>query len=319
MTEAVVVAHDLHLRFGSFHAVNGISLAIERGSIFGLLGPNGAGKTTTLRIMLGILDPDSGQRSIFGQAAPRKVASRIGYLPEERGLYPGMTARDSIAFMGALRGLSWAEGRRRADTQLAAVGLDHAPHMKIRNLSKGMAQMVQVIGSLVHRPDLIVLDEPFSGLDPVNQQRLESLVLAERDRGATIILSTHVMSHAQRLCDEIAIIAAGQRRFLGSVDAARSVLPLAVSYRPRDMTDPAAIAAMLPPDAREHAGVWRFTLEDCAVEPLLATLVAANHGVSGLMIDRPGLHEAFVRIVGKKGAAQEASSEAESLQQEDLA
>ena len=299
MTEPVVVAEGLTKYFGKYLAVNDVSLSIPQGSIFGVLGPNGAGKTTTLRMLMGILDPDRGERRIFGNPDPRAVTARIGYLPEERGLYPGMTARDSIAFMGALRGLPWKEGRRRADEQLAAVGLDHAPGLKIRKLSKGMAQMVQVVGSLIHRPDLIVLDEPFSGLDPVNQQRLEALILAERDRGATIILSTHVMGHAQRLCEGIAIIAGGERRFLGTVGEARAQLPLMVRYRPRDGANHAAVAALLPHDAREDHGEWHFTLSEGGVEPLLSSLVAERHGVEGLAIDRPGLHEAFVHIVSE--------------------
>ena len=179
LNEAVVVAEGLVKMFGSYRAVDNVSLTIPQGSIFGVLGPNGAGKTTTLRMLLGIIDPDSGTRTLLGHARPRSVAHRVGYLPEERGLYPSMTARDSIAFMGALRGLPLAEGRRRADERLAALGLGHAPGLKIRKLSKGMAQMVQLVGALIHDPELIVLDEPFSGLDPVNQERLEKLVLTE--------------------------------------------------------------------------------------------------------------------------------------------
>ncbi len=301
--DIAAAADNLTKRFGGTQAVRGVSLSIPRGSIYGVLGPNGAGKTTTLRMLLGIIDPDSGTRHLLGNANPRAVAARIGYLPEERGLYPSMTARESIAYMGALRGLPLAEGRLRADARLAEVGLAHAPRMKIRKLSKGMAQMVQLIGSLVHDPELIVLDEPFSGLDPVNQERLEAQVLRHRDRGATIILSTHVMGHAQRLCDGLAIIARGERRFAGTVDEARALLPLGVRYRPRDGADRAAIAAMLPGGAHEQDGEWRFSLPEGGVEPLLAALVAGHHGVDGLAIDRPGLHEAFVHIVGGDSAS----------------
>lgn len=293
-----VTAQGLNKRYGDYQAVRDVSLTIPRGSIFGVLGPNGAGKTTTLRMLLGIIDPDSGSRTLLGSTAPRSVAARVGYLPEERGLYPSMTARESIAYMGALRGLSLAEGRKRADVRLAALGLARAPKLKIRKLSKGMAQMVQLVGALVHDPELIVLDEPFSGLDPVNQERLEALVLEHRARGATIILSTHVMAHAQRLCDRLAIIAGGECKFSGSVEEARALLPLSVRYRPRDAADAAGIAAMLPADATEHLGEWRFAVEAAGVEPLLAALVAGHHGVEGLAIDRPGLHEAFVHIVG---------------------
>ncbi|MEQ1687490.1 MAG: ATP-binding cassette domain-containing protein [Sphingopyxis sp.] len=298
----IVVAAGLGKSFGTHRAVEGVSLSIARGSIFGVLGPNGAGKTTLLRMVMGIIDPDQGRCSVLGAARPRDVAHRVGYLPEERGLYPNMTARDMVAFMGALRGLPWAEGRRRADVRLSALGLGHASGMKVRKLSKGMAQMVQLVGALIHDPELIVLDEPFSGLDPVNQERLEALVRADRDRGATIILSTHVMAHAQRLCDELAIIAGGQRRFLGSVEQARALLPMAVRYRPRVAGHLDEMAQILPKDARLIDGEWCFALADDGVERLLSSLVAAHHGVEGLAIARPDLHDAFVHIVGEASA-----------------
>lgn len=205
-----VWAEGLIKTFGGTHAVKGVSLSVPRGMIYGVLGPNGAGKSTTLRMLLGIIDPDSGQRSLLGHAAPREVSNRVGYLPEERGLYPAMRAREAIAFMGALRGLDWKEGRKRAGEMMEAAGLGYATDRKIRQMSKGMAQLVQLLGSIVHRPELIVLDEPFSGLDPVNQEHLEALVRAERDRGATILFSTHVMSHAERLCERLAVIAGGE-------------------------------------------------------------------------------------------------------------
>lgn len=299
MSEAVVLADGLVKTFGGFRAVEGVSLIIPQGAIYGVLGPNGAGKTTTLRMLMGIIDPDSGTRRLLGSDRPRDVAARVGYLPEERGLYPGMTARDAIAFMGALRGLPLDEGRRRADARLAEVGLGHAVKQKVRKLSKGQSQMVQLVGALVHDPELVVLDEPFSGLDPVNQELLERQILAQRDRGATIILSTHVMGHAQRLCDRLAIIAGGKRRFEGTVEEARSLLPLGVRYRPRDGADDASLAALLPADADCRDGEWRFTVADDGVEAMLASLVAGHHGVEGLSIERPGLHEAFVKIVGE--------------------
>ena len=298
MDNKVLVADSIGKWFGNYRAVGGVTLSVERGAIYGVLGPNGAGKTTTLRMLLGIIDPDEGARSLLGAAHPRDVATRVGYLPEERGLYPGMVARDAIAFMGALRGLSFAEGRARADVRLESLALAHAAPQKIRKLSKGMAQMVQLVGALIHDPELIVLDEPFSGLDPVNQERLEAMILAKRDEGATIILSTHVMAHAQRLCDRVCVIAGGAMRFEGTVDAARGRLPLTVRYRPRNGADDATMQGELPPGATRHGEEWRFSVADDAVEPMLARLVAAHHGVEGLSIERPGLHEAFVDIVG---------------------
>ncbi len=298
--QPAVRASGLTKYFGNRTAVDGVDLIVPEGMIYGVLGPNGAGKTTTLRMLLGIIEPDSGGRAIFGNPNPRAVGDRVGYLPEERGLYPAMKAREAIAFMGALRGLDWKEGRARAAVLLENAGLGHAVDEKIKKLSKGMAQLVQLLGSIVHRPDLIVLDEPFSGLDPVNQERLEALIVAERARGATVLFSTHVMAHAERLCDRLAIIAGGKRRFEGTVDDARAMLPMRATYVPR--SDGEGVAALLPAGAEHRGDRWRFILPDEGIEPLLETLMARGHGIAGLSIERPGLHDAFVRIVGQANA-----------------
>lgn len=291
-----ITAIGLVKRFGGRRVVHGVDLVVPKGMIYGVLGPNGAGKTTTLRTLLGIIEPDEGSRTLLGFSHPRDASDLVGYLPEERGLYPAMKARDAIAFMGALRGLPWAEGRRRAGELLEANGLGHATDQKIRKLSKGMAQLVQLLGSVVHRPKLLVLDEPFSGLDPVNQERLEALILGERDRGATILFSTHVMAHAQRLCDRLAIIAGGRRRFEGTVEEARGLLPQQVLYTPH--FPDGTVRALLPADAVPTGAGWRFELPREGIEGLLRRLIDTGHGISGLSIERPGLHEAFVRIVG---------------------
>ena len=296
-----VTATGLRKRYGDREVVRGVDLSIPSGRIYGVLGPNGAGKTTTLRMLLGIIEPDGGSRMLLGHHHPRDASDRVGYLPEERGLYPAMKAREAIAFMGALRGLPWRIGRARAIELLATAGLGHAADTKIRKLSKGMAQLVQLLGSVVHHPDLLVLDEPFSGLDPVNQEGLERLILAERDRGATVIFSTHVMAHAERLCDRLAIIAGGTRRFEGTVADARATLPERVRYTPQ-RTD-GDVAAALPRDAVRDRDGWRFELPATGIEALLQQLIAAGHGIAGLQIERPGLHDAFVRIVAE--AAQE--------------
>jgi ABC-2 type transport system ATP-binding protein len=297
LSDPAISATGLVKRFGDRRVVDGLDLVVPRGAVYGVLGPNGAGKTTTLRMLLGIIEPDAGSRTLFGASHPRDASDRVGYLPEERGLYPAMKAREAIAFMGALRGLPWREGRARAGDLLDAAGLGHAADQKIRKLSKGMAQLVQLLGSVVHQPDLLVLDEPFSGLDPVNQERLEALILAERDRGATILFSTHVMAHAQRLCDRLAIIAGGKRRFEGTVAEARGLLPQQVHYVPHFPND--GIRAQLPDDARPDGDGWRFELPREGIEALLKRMIDAGYGISGLSIERPGLHEAFVRIVGQ--------------------
>ncbi|HVI99706.1 MAG TPA: ATP-binding cassette domain-containing protein [Sphingomonas sp.] len=298
MTEELALsATGLVKKFGGRRVVDGVDIAVPKGVIYGVLGPNGAGKTTTLRMLLGIIEPDGGQRTLLGFDRPRQASDRVGYLPEERGLYPAMKAAEAVAFMGALRGLDWRTGRKRAREMLADAGMADAADEKIRKLSKGMAQLVQLLGSVMHRPELLVLDEPFSGLDPVNQEKLEKLILAERDRGATILFSTHVMAHAERLCDRLTIIAHGKRQFEGTVADARGMLPLQVHYVPHHPG--AGLRALLPGDAEAEGDGWRFTMPGEGIETLLSRLIEAGHGISGLSIERPSLHDAFVRIVGR--------------------
>ncbi len=292
-----VSANGLVKRFGDRRVVDGVDIAVPAGAIYGVLGPNGAGKTTTLRMLLGIIEPDSGSRILLGRRHPREASDQVGYLPEERGLYPGMKAVEAIAFMGALRGLDWRTGRRRARALLEDAGLGHAADSKIRKLSKGMAQLVQLLGSVVHEPELLVLDEPFSGLDPVNQDRLEALILAQRDRGATILFSTHVMAHAERLCERLTIIARGKARFEGTVEDARATLPMKAHYVPH-RPDP-GIAALLPADAVREGEGYVFTLPHGGIEGVLMTLIDAGYGIHGLSIERPRLHDVFVHIVGR--------------------
>lgn len=297
---AAVSARDLVKTFADKRAVDGVSLSVPSGSIFGLLGPNGAGKTTTLRMLLGIIDPDSGERSLLGHSRPLEAANEVGYLPEERGLYPAMVAREAIAFMGALRGLPLREGRRRAVEMLAERGLSEWENKPIRTLSKGMAQTVQLLGTLIHHPRLIVLDEPFSGLDAINQEKLEALIRAEAAAGATVIFSTHVIAHAERLCERIAIIAAGKVAFSGAVDAARDRLRPIVRLQTRAQEGP--WQAALPSEARWTGREWRFELPPEGPEPLLRALLDNDAGIETLSIERPGLHDAFVAIAGSAAA-----------------
>jgi ABC-2 type transport system ATP-binding protein len=298
--EFAVEAIDLSKDFGDKRAVDGVSLAVPTGSIYGMLGPNGAGKTTTLRMLLGIIDPSSGTRRLLGHDRPLEAAREVGYLPEERGLYPAMTAREAIAFMGALRGLPLGEGRRRADRLLADHGLgDRAKH-RIRTFSKGMAQTVQLLGTIVHEPRLIVLDEPFSGLDAINQAKLEDLIRAQAAAGVTIIFSTHVIAHAERLCERVAIIAGGKLAFEGAVDEARNRLRPIVRLRTRLEDGP--WRSEIPPGARRHGSEWVFELPPGGPEPLLKALIDGGAGIETLAIERPGLHDAFVAIAGDSAA-----------------
>jgi ABC-2 type transport system ATP-binding protein len=296
-----VEAVNLIKEFGDTRAVDGVNLTVPTGSIYGLLGPNGAGKTTTLRMLIGIIDPSSGTRRVLGRERPLDAAPEIGYLPEERGLYPAMHARDAIAFMGALRGLPIAEGRRRADALLAEHNLADWGKKSIRSLSKGMAQIVQLLGTIIHKPRLIILDEPFAGLDAINQGKLEELIRREARSGVTVIFSTHVIAHAERLCERVAIIAKGKIAFDGGVDEARSQLRPIVRLRTR--ADEGPWRSAIPSDARRERGEWVFALPEGGPEPLLKALIDGGAGIETLAIERPGLHDAFVAIAGNKAAA----------------
>ncbi len=299
--DLAIEARGLVKRFDDTLAVDGVDLAVPRGSITGILGPNGAGKTTTLRMLLGIIDPDEGVRRVLGHDNPRDVARLIGYLPEERGLYPSMKAYDAIAFMGALRGLPLGQGREKGRALLEAHGLGHAADRQIRQLSKGMAQIVQLLGTLVHDPQLVILDEPFSGLDAINQGKLEVLIRGLADKGVTVIFSTHVIAHAERLCEGIAIIAGGKVPFAGRVDEARDRIPAQV--RLETSAEDGPWRAALPATTRRVGQFWYFPLPDSGIEPLLKALIDGNAGIRSLSIERAGLHDAFVAIAGEAAAA----------------
>ena len=310
-SDLAIEAKGLFKAFDGKPAVRGIDVAVPQGSIYGILGPNGAGKTTTLRMLLGIIEPDKGSRTLLGHSRPLEAANIVGYLPEERGLYPAMSTREAIAFMGALRGLPLDVGRKRAEILLRENGLRDYVDKPIKSLSKGMAQTIQLFGTIVHKPKLVVLDEPFSGLDAINQGRLEHLIREEAAAGTTIIFSTHVISHAERLCERIAIIADGQIRFEGLVAEARDRLRPQVRLRTR--ASDGAWRRALPADADMRDGHWEFELPQAGVEPLLKALIEGGAGIEELSIERPGLHDAFVVIAGEAAAREMRESEQAEL------
>jgi ABC-2 type transport system ATP-binding protein len=306
-----IEAKGLFKSFDGKTAVRGIDVAVPEGSIYGILGPNGAGKTTTLRMLLGIIEPDAGERSLLGNSRPLEMARVVGYLPEERGLYPAMKTREAIAFMGALRGLPLDVGRKRADILLQQNGLGDYIDKPIKSLSKGMAQTIQLFGTIVHKPKLIVLDEPFSGLDAINQGRLEHMIRDEAAAGTTVIFSTHVIHHAERLCERIAIIADGEVRFEGLVSDARERLRPQVRLKTRAADGKWRTA--LPKDAALEDGHWTFELPKTGIEPLLRALLDGGAGIEELSVERRGLHDAFVAIAGESAAREMEANEAASL------
>jgi len=300
---AALTLDGLSKRYGEFQAVRDLSFEVEKGSICGFLGPNGAGKTSTIRMILGLQPATSGRISILGADDGRRVRDRIGFLPEERGLYRKMTPVDAIAFFGSLKGLPSAEGRRRAKVLLEEQGLGASQKKKMKDLSKGMAQKVQLIASVVHKPEFVILDEPFSGLDPMNQQGLEAMIRGLAADGATVLFSTHVMQHAERLCDKVVLLARGQKAFEGTVDQARATAP-------RWLELEGAIAAEAVAGLPGVTGVETLSDHD-GVRVLKAALASTGSGqealksafLGGLDVRRfalkePSLHDAFISLTG---------------------
>ncbi|MFL5612904.1 MAG: ABC transporter ATP-binding protein [Gemmatimonadaceae bacterium] len=226
-TDLAIDIRGITKRYEEHVAVRDLSLQVPRGAVYGLLGPNGAGKTTTIRMLLDIIKPDSGSIQIFGQPnSESKLLNRVGYLPEERGLYRKMQVRRILRFLAELKGLKPGDADTRINEWLERFGLTTKEHdwgnSKIDELSRGMQQKVQFIATLIHDPDLVILDEPFSGLDPINAQALKDAVVELKRRGKTVIFSTHVMENAERMCDSVCIIAHGEKVLDGEVTAVRT-------------------------------------------------------------------------------------------------
>ncbi|MDP1631357.1 MAG: ABC transporter ATP-binding protein [Caulobacter sp.] len=294
-------------RYGAFTAVDDLSFTASRGQILGFLGPNGAGKTSTIRMVLGLVEPTAGRINVLGAADARAVRERIGFLPEERGLYRRMTPIDAIAFLGGLKGLSTAEAKRRATVMLEAQGLGAAARRQIRHLSKGMAQKVQLISAIVHEPELVILDEPFSGLDPVNQQALEGVIRGLADRGATVIFSTHVMQHAERLCDQVVLLAGGRKVFDGPVAEARSHAPRSLVLE--GALDEAAVAALpgvasIASEPLDDGGlrVTAALSSGAAGQDALKAAFAGGLDIVRFEMREPSLHDAFIALTGGEAA-----------------
>jgi ABC-2 type transport system ATP-binding protein len=295
-------------RYGAFTAVRDLSFEAAPGRILGFLGPNGAGKTTTLRMMLGLITPTAGRLEVLGETDGRALRGRIGFLPEERGLYRRMTATGAIAFFARLKGVPRAEARRRARKLLEDNGLGEAANRQIRALSKGMAQKVQLLSAIAHEPELVILDEPFSGLDPVNQQGLEGVIRGLASRGATVIFSTHVMQHAERLCDQVVLIAGGRKVFDGTVAEACQTAPRRLVVEGEFAADALAGAPGLTNVAAEFVDGVRVRLTaalapGAPVQAALKAVFERNLTISRLELEEPHLHDAFIVLTERGEAA----------------
>lgn len=297
----VVALEGVTKRYGAKVAVDAMTLAIAPGSMFGLLGPNGAGKTSAIRIITGVTLPDSGAVKLFGQPFARGSLRRVGYLPEERGLYRKMLVRDQLIFMGRLHGLSRATAASRAERWTQRLQIADALGKKTDELSKGMQQKIQFIATLMHEPEFIIMDEPFSGLDPLNALLLEQTLLELQRAGCSVLFSTHRMDQVERLCDSIALIDAGRVVLEGGMRDVKRRYPrerLLVAFEGGSpgLLDHAAVTAK-----REFAGHTELRLAPGAdAQALLRRLVDSHATVLRWELQEPSLEEIFVRTVGAK-------------------
>lgn len=302
---AVLALDRVVKRFDAFAAVDDLSFEVPEGGIFGFLGANGAGKTTTLRMALDILRPTSGTIEVLGRPPGRRNGGEIGFLPEERGLYRQMTALQTVVYFGRLKGMTARDAEAAARRLLDRFGLSDFADSKVEQLSKGMAQKAQLAAALVTSPSLLLLDEPFAGLDPVNQAVLEEEVLERARAGATVVFSTHVMQHAERLCDRLLLLARGRKVFQGSQDEGRAQLPTRLTVTARD--DPGALPGVKGAErlgaARDGWTDWAITLAPGGdAGALLEACTQRSFALRRFDIHRASLHEVFLHLVGEADA-----------------
>ncbi len=308
-TTPMLTLREVTKFFGEFKAVDALSFSLAPGSICGFLGPNGAGKTTTIRMILDIFRPTSGTITVLGRPSALEVRQRLGYLPEEKGLYKKMKAAAVVAYFATLKGMSRKAARQRAYELLERYGLKDFADKPTEALSKGMGQKVQLLASIAHDPELVILDEPFSGLDPVNQQVMEEIIRDMARRRRTVLFSTHVMQHAERLCDRIVLLAKGRKIFDGTVAEAKRLVPTRVVFQTSDDVSPirglADVIALreapaadgaVAPDGATH---WEAQLREEA-DPQTILQVCFTRGIRLRSFNQSEstLHDVFMTLVG---------------------
>lgn len=302
--DSAISMRGVRKTFGTKVAVEGIDLDVPMGSLHGFIGPNGAGKSTTIRMIMSILFPDSGELSVLGRRSAVESKDRIGYLPEERGVYKKMKVAAFLTHIGRLKGMDSGPALKKSvNDWLEKIGLPDVAKKKCEELSKGMQQKVQFVSCVLHDPDLIILDEPFSGLDPVNMRLLRDLIREQNDAGRTVIFSTHVMSQAEQLCDHIVMIHNGQKVLDDPVQTIRSRhKPTGVWFEAYDSAaEEAAIDAV-----RALPGIAQVRRVDGKLEAVLGAgvrtdeavrLVASAASMASVDLHRPGLEDIFINIV----------------------
>jgi ABC-2 type transport system ATP-binding protein len=285
-----LVKHYAHVK-----AVDGVSFAVDRGEIFGLLGPNGAGKTTTIRTLMDIIKPDSGTIELMGKAVTEASKARIGYLPEERGLYKNFTLLECLTYLGALKGMPRSEARERSMTMLERGGLEEYARRKVKELSKGLTQKAQFLATIVHDPDLLIMDEPFQGLDPVNTELLKSILLEEQARGKTVILSTHNMNQVEEMCNRILLIDHGRAVLYGSLAEIKAQYAEHAVILECDVLPEGLVGVQR---VEEHNHSYELVLEPSAsAGEILKQLVKLDVSVTRFEVATPPLEQIFIDVV----------------------
>jgi len=298
MTDALIL-EGVTKHFGQVVAADRISLRIPRGCIYGLIGPNGAGKTTTIRMIMGIIYPDSGTISVLGEPNSETVKDRLGYLPEEKGLYKKMKTGEIVTYFGRLKGMKAGKAKARAGELLTRFGLGDWIDKKCETLSKGMSQKVQILGTLIHDPELVILDEPFSGLDPVNLEVMRDVILQMKKEGQTVIFSTHVMEQAEQICDYIIMINKGRKVLDGTLADVKSAGGQAILL---DYDGDGSVLSNLPGvrrvnDAGKQAELF---MEDGADPQKVLSALVGKIGIRRFDLREPSLHEIFIRTAGEE-------------------
>jgi ABC-2 type transport system ATP-binding protein len=302
--DAAVRLSGVAKTFGSTMAVDALDLEIPTGTLCGVIGPNGAGKTTTIRMIMSILFPDRGEISVLGRRSALEAKDRIGYLPEERGVYRKMKVGTFLVYMARLKGMTDTAASRGVPQLLERVGLGGVEQKRCEELSKGMMQRVQLIAAVVHKPDLLILDEPFSGLDPVTARGMRELVLEEHARGATILFSTHVMPHAEELCEHVVMINRGRKVLDDSLSTIRRQQDVrTVRFETLDPAGDVEPVRRLPYVLRleQRSDGYEVLLADRTDPALAIGSIAAAVSVSRIELARPRLEDIFVRIVAESG------------------
>ncbi len=295
---SIVTCERVVKHYGDVIAVDDLSFSVEAGEIFGLIGPNGAGKTTTIRMMMDIIKPDSGKVTVFGERLGEDVKNKLGYLPEERGLYKKLKVMESIAYLASLKGMDRRSVVGKADELLDQAGMLDTRGRKIEEMSRGMGQIIQFITTVIHDPLLIILDEPFSGLDPVNTELLKDMVFDLKNRGRAVILSTHQMNQVEELCDRILMVNDGRAVLYGDLSEIKSGYQsnsVFVDYQ-GDLGEVPGIS-----EKRVHRSHVELVLDGKTTpREVMSYLSNRDITVNRFEVATPSLHEIFLREVGKK-------------------